>query len=74
MNMPAFTAEASLYRNAGLYRMAGRFSQADVIVRPAIDRSNCYWNCLGNCEDDSYYCGHNCNCFCKGGPPRCQYK
>jgi hypothetical protein len=54
--------------------MAGAYTQADGAIQPAIHRSNCYWECIANCDDLDYYCSVNCNCFCKGGPPRCQYQ
>jgi hypothetical protein len=73
MNMPRFTAEASLYRTSGHHPTAGTFSQAAGTIQPAFHRDDCYWNCLSNCDDDPYYCSINCRCFCKGGPPRCQY-
>jgi hypothetical protein len=74
MNIPSFTAEASLYGKSGHYRMTGAHTQADGGIQPAILRNNCYWNCIANCVDDAYYCSVNCNCFCQGGPPRCQYQ
>jgi hypothetical protein len=74
MNIPGFTAEASLYRDSGQYQMAGAHTHADGAIQPAISRSNCYWDCMASCDDLAYYCSVNCSCFCKGGPPRCQYQ
>jgi hypothetical protein len=73
MNIPGFTAEASLYRKIERYRMAGAHAQADGAIQPA-QRGNCYWDCMANCTDLDYYCSVNCNCFCRGGPPKCQYQ
>jgi hypothetical protein len=35
MNIPGFTAEASLYRESGHYRMAGAHTHADGAIQPA---------------------------------------
>lgn len=76
MNMPGFTADSSLYRKMDHYQMARFHAQADEAIQPAAHaiKSKCYWDCLINCNDDPYYCSVNCDCFCKGGPPRCQYQ
>ncbi len=77
MNMPGFTAEATLYRESGQYRTAGAHTRADGAIQPAIYRNywydRCYEDCWATCTDDPWYCDHNCDCFCKGGPPRCWY-
>jgi hypothetical protein len=74
MNMPGFTAEASLYESGDHRQIARTFSHLEGTIQPAVRRSNCYRDCLTNCDDDPYYCSVNCNCFCKGGPPLCQYQ
>lgn len=74
MNMPGFTADVSLNRFAGNHHMGEVFGSSDGTIEPAIGRNNCYWDCLRNCDDDPYYCSVNCRCFCKGGPPLCEYQ
>jgi hypothetical protein len=74
MSMPKFTAETSLYKIHRHYRTHGVAGQADRGIQPALIRKNCYWNCMASCDDDPYYCSVNCDCFCKGGPPRCYYQ
>jgi hypothetical protein len=41
MNMPGFSAEASLYKTSGSYRMAGALGQADAAIRPAALDAEC---------------------------------
>ena len=86
MNIPGFTAEASLYGKSGNYRTAGAHTQADGAIQPAIfDRSQrpspyecarCTDECLRACpfEEPYYICKHNCNCACCiGGHPYCEF-
>jgi hypothetical protein len=74
ISTPGFSAEASLYRTSGRHRTAETFSHAGGTIQPAFGRNDCYWDCLSNCDDHSYYCSVNCRCYCMGGPPRCQYR
>lgn len=74
MNMPGFTAETSLYQTSNQYRLNGTLAQVDKSIQLAAFRNSCYWDCLANCNDLDFFCSVNCNCFCKGGPPVCQYQ
>lgn len=75
MNIPGFTAEASVYAPRNRYRVArlGRAASNGVALAAA-RRQNCYWDCLTSCDDQPYYCEQNCKCYCSGGPPGCQYQ
>jgi hypothetical protein len=79
MNIPGFTAEATLYGESGHYRTAGEHTQADGDIQPAIYRNywydRCYQECVGDCIPDPFssYCENNCDCYCQGGPPGCWY-
>ena len=71
MNMPGFSAEASLYNNNRRYQMARTVTQTDGPVQAAFDRGRgCYAQCLGNwCVGyDDPYCEGNCRCICYGHP------
>jgi hypothetical protein len=51
MNMPGFTAETSLYRESGRYRMAGAYTHADGAIQSAIYRDYSYASCRSYCRD-----------------------
>jgi hypothetical protein len=75
MNIPGFTAEASAYAPHNRYRTARLgWGVSKAVMLAAVRRPNCYRNCLSSCEDDPYYCEVNCQCYCLGGPPLCQYQ
>jgi hypothetical protein len=54
MNMPRFTAEASLYTASRHYQMAQAPAQAGGAVRPAIVDLNCYNECHISCTSDCF--------------------
>ena len=70
--MPGFTAEASVYRTAGHYRMTESPAQASGAIRPAtfLDR-RCYAACRGTCDcsglsgSDFGRCLRECNWECR---------
>jgi hypothetical protein len=78
MNMPGFTAEASVYKVKGHYHTTNipnegggvsegvRLAQMPFCHR---GRANCVLDCEARCDDDPYYCGINCRCCCSGRPP-----
>jgi len=73
MNMPGFTAEASLYKTSRHYSMAGTVDQSSGTIYPAILRgANCFRNCLNSLcvREDDPYCYDNCQCICHGIPGR----
>jgi hypothetical protein len=74
MNLPGFSADASLYRTSRRYRMVATVTQADGVIQAALfPRPSCFRRCL---EDqciglDDPFCFDNCKCICYG-PPGCQ--
>jgi hypothetical protein len=77
MNIPRFSAEASLYRTNERHRTLGSFRQTGDIVEAAFGLYGyniCYRKCLSTCDFNDPYCSWNCRCFCIGGPPRCYYR
>ena len=80
MKIPGFTAETSVYAPHNRYRatMLGRGANTAVALAAAprqfFPGTNCYRNCLNSCDDDPYFCEVNCHCYCRGGPPHCQYQ
>ena len=50
MNMPGFSAQASLYKTSGSYRIAGALGQADTAIRPAAIDFDCAEACRSLCE------------------------
>jgi hypothetical protein len=67
MNMPGFTAEASLYTTEEHYqrvKISRMISQAEMVVQAE--------SCMSKCLDDlcwnDYNCEHNCACICYGRP------
>lgn len=65
MNMPGFTAEASLYKTSGNYRMIGTFDSVEGSVQLA--QGNCFRNCMEECVDEGLLpiqclsiCHHKC--------------
>ena len=50
MNMPGFTAEASLCRTGGGYRMAGAYDQTAEGIRAAFVDQSCFNSCYNNCN------------------------
>jgi len=52
MNMPGFTAEASLYKMSPLYFAFRSFGQADSAVQPQSCDPTCLDNCVADCPDD----------------------
>jgi hypothetical protein len=77
MNIPRFSAEASLYRTNERHRTVGSFRQTGDIVEAAFGLYGyniCYRKCLSTCDFNDPYCSWNCRCFCIEGPPRCYYR
>jgi hypothetical protein len=81
MNIPGFTADASAYTARNRYRAVRLGSGTSKVMvglaagaRQSSHGPNCYWNCLRSCDDDPYYCHVNCHCYCRGGPPACEYQ
>ena len=56
MNMPGFTAEASLYKMSGNYRMIGTFDQGGEAIRPA----SCDRGCISYCQNQLRNCDNTC--------------
>lgn len=50
MNMPNFTAEASLGRASRIYRVAASLRPSDASLQPAFGIT-CNANCLDNCQE-----------------------
>lgn len=73
MTIPGFTAEVTLYRTNGHYRMAGHFSHAEEALHPALFAlalsscdPDCLGGCLPNCEGrfDRIQCRRECGAQC----------
>jgi hypothetical protein len=52
MNIPQFTAQASLYKTNRYYRMLGKFGQADGAIYPALSMSDLFRSSLGLADLD----------------------
>lgn len=71
MNLPGFTAEASIYMKSSEYLNKGIIIQANQSVQPAyIRRWGCMQKCISNCSENDPYCYDNCECICFGHPGR----
>jgi hypothetical protein len=77
MQMPGFTAGASLYKAEGHYYTHGTSNQIRAAILPAVGSGpsgDCLDNCMNNCDptgQDSVRCQQRCNrvCFGSGAPP-----
>lgn len=70
MNLPAFTAEASLYRSNRTYHLATSLVLPTATVQPAL--GSCFRRCAQWCLPDDVACLDCCMCVCAGGHPnRC---
>jgi len=63
MNMPDFTAEASLYRARRTYHVTSGPSEPSGMIQPAS-----LFNCVRLCQGDPD-CVHCCLCIGRGGKP-----
>jgi len=71
MNMPGFTAEASMYKTSGNYRMGRTFDSVEGGVQLAQD--DCFSNCMDECVGGpltTAQCSSSCHRRCSGGPPK----
>jgi len=73
MNIPGFTAETSLYRESGHYRMAGAHTHAYGTIQPASfyrhhSDLDCYFKCSDVCGGGIYVYSAVCR---PGRPPEC---
>jgi hypothetical protein len=51
MNMPGFTAESSVYRTSGHYRMIAGFDANNRnVIRPQLCNLDCLGECLPSCD------------------------
>ncbi len=69
MALPGFTAEVSLKQPRNQYRLGPPVHQEDNLLYPA-STNLCYQSCIRQCDDDPFYCNHNCHCECYGIPGR----
>jgi hypothetical protein len=67
MNIPTFTAEASLYPTREYYRRTPVAAPAEAALHPAAPLRGCMPNCLAKMGDDPY-AFENCHCICFGHP------
>jgi hypothetical protein len=73
MNIPGFTAEASLYKVKAHYQTTSIAGQAGEIgegVRLAVrlPYAKCYSECMGSCDPGwTPNCRGACSCHCSGG-------
>jgi hypothetical protein len=67
MNLPGFTAEASLYQTSEYYRRAGAMAPPEGSLEPAVFVRGCMPHCLAKMGDDPY-AFENCHCICFGHP------
>jgi hypothetical protein len=70
MNMPGFTAEATLYRQSGNYWMHGTHLARAGSVLPALLDMRCYRRCYPLCtiscyETGGFLCGRECRIECR---------
>jgi hypothetical protein len=61
MNLPSFSAKASLYEESGHYRTAGAHTQADGAIQPAwLRRDSCWYRdgerCCWDPDSQSAFC------------------
>ncbi len=72
MNIPGFSAEASLYKSGRTYRLEGGLAQSAGVIHPAGGLSpSGLLQCLQSCGDDSD-CFDCCICLARGGSaPQC---
>jgi hypothetical protein len=66
MNMPHFTADASLYTSSRTYQGAVSPGRSGAIIQLALDPCGCYgayWDCLDGCAHDipPLWCLDKCN-------------
>ncbi len=72
MNVPGFTAEASLYRTSRHYHIGRTAIHAEGTIQPAIRNPRCMEDCLDMCNSDpNLYefndCNEACACACSSG-------
>lgn len=76
MEIPGFTAEASLYKAINLYRMNGPRRQADGVIQPAQigPGPSCFLECFRDCIQEGippFQCGPACRQQCNPPAPTC---
>ncbi len=65
MNLPGFTAEASLFKASEYYHKTRTTLPGKGMIQPAFWRGGCFKFCADQCDDS--YCMRSCICRCLGG-------
>jgi hypothetical protein len=65
MNIPGFTAEASLFKVSEYYHKIGTDIPGDGTIQPAFWRGGCIKFCADQCHN--WDCMRSCICRCSGG-------
>ena len=67
MNMPGFTAESSVYRTSGHYRMITGFDANRNVITPQLCNLDCLGECLPSCDGLAGRAHADCVAGCRRG-------